>query len=109
MKAKKWLDKYLYDPTYSQALPFPKFSEKTVTLNYQLKNNYFFEKEIKTFTIKKSQRREVVELKQIMWIRTWIMGLPRIWTKGFPSNRDEANRAGIIPTTRLRNLETRPI
>lgn len=32
------------------------------------------------------------------------MGLPRIRARGFPSKREEANRAGMIPTTLLRNL-----
>ena len=35
------------------------------------------------------------------------MGLPRIWTRGFPWNRVEANRAGMMPTTRLRNFLNR--
>ena len=32
------------------------------------------------------------------------MGFPRIRTRGFPSKREEANRAGMIPTTRLRSF-----
>lgn len=35
------------------------------------------------------------------------MGFPRIGTRGLPGNLDEAKRAGMIPTTRLRNLADR--
>lgn len=40
------------------------------------------------------------------WIgpQTWIMSFPRIQTRGVPSNREETNRAGMIPTTRLRSF-----
>jgi len=35
--------------------------------------------------------------------RTWIMGLPRMCASGLPSKREEAKRAGMMPTARLRN------
>lgn len=35
------------------------------------------------------------------------MGLPRIGTRGLPGNLEEAKRAGMIPSTWLRNLADR--
>lgn len=38
---------------------------------------------------------------------TWIIGFPRRGTRGLPSNREDAKRAGMIPTTWLRSFADR--